>query len=252
MLFSRPAFWSALCSCLAHSLAVGLAATLLISPPQSQSQSVKIILLQRAVLVPVEGKGDASAGAPAPMPEKTPAPAPHSQPRTKPRPLAKRPPQPAVIAAPAPVDTPPPLSPAMGSGTEGSESRPSGGMVAANGGVDAGGSGGKTGAGVGSGSGPNGGGGISAQPDYGVNPKPQYPLIARRLGAQGVVVLRVQVREDGSVAAVELARSSGFALLDDSASRTVRERWRFVPARLDGTPVESWVEVPIRFVLEDS
>lgn len=96
------------------------------------------------------------------------------------------------------------------------------------------------------------GSGVSARPDYNVNPKPLYPLIARRLGAQGVVLLRVQVREDGSVATVELARSSGFALLDDSAARTVRESWRFLPARVDGAPVASWVEVPIRFVLEDS
>jgi protein TonB len=60
------------------------------------------------------------------------------------------------------------------------------------------------------------------------------------------------VREDGSVANVELARSSGFPVLDESAARTVRESWRFIPARVDGTPVESWVEVPIKFVLKDS
>jgi protein TonB len=77
-------------------------------------------------------------------------------------------------------------------------------------------------------------------------------MLARRLGAQGVVLLRVQVREDGTVATVELARSSGFSMLDDSATRTVRESWRFVPARIDDAPVASWVEVPIRFVLEDS
>jgi protein TonB len=115
-----------------------------------------------------------------------------------------------------------------------------------------GGSGDKVGAGIGGESGNGGGGGVSARPDYGVNPKPPYPLVARRLGAQGVVVLRVQVREDGSVATVELARSSGFSLLDESASRTVRDSWRFLPARVDGAPVASWVEVPIRFVLEDS
>jgi protein TonB len=77
-------------------------------------------------------------------------------------------------------------------------------------------------------------------------------MLARRLGAQGVVLLRVQVRKDGTVATVELARSSGFSILDDSAARTVRESWQFVPARIDGTPIASWVEVPIRFVLEDS
>jgi protein TonB len=99
---------------------------------------------------------------------------------------------------------------------------------------------------------PRGGGGLSARPDYGINPKPPYPMLARRMGVQGVVVLRVHVRSDGSVAEAELARSSVSQLLDDSALKTVRERWRFLPARLDGAPVESWVEVPIRFVLGDS
>jgi protein TonB len=77
-------------------------------------------------------------------------------------------------------------------------------------------------------------------------------MLARRMGMQGTVVLRVHVRADGSVAAAELAHSSGSHLLDDSALKTVRERWRFLPARLDGTPVESWVEVPLRFVLDVS
>jgi protein TonB len=77
-------------------------------------------------------------------------------------------------------------------------------------------------------------------------------MLARRLGAQGIVLLRVQVRADGTVAAVELARSSGFSMLDDSAARTVRESWRFVPARIGDAPTASWGEVPIRFVLEDS
>lgn len=115
---------------------------------------------------------------------------------------------------------------------------------------------GRTGSDKGRGSGsrgPGGGGGEGgslAKPDYGVNPKPPYPMVARRMGAEGIVVLRVFVYPDGSVGEVVVNRSSGFSILDDSALTTVRERWRFVPARLDGRPVESWVEVPIRFVLE--
>ena len=56
----------------------------------------------------------------------------------------------------------------------------------------------------------------------------------------------------GSVAAVELARSSGSTLLDEAATRAVRDRWRFIPARRDGVAIESWVEVPIKFVLAES
>lgn len=95
-------------------------------------------------------------------------------------------------------------------------------------------------------------GGTSARPDYSVNPKPPYPMLARRRGEQGTVLLRVLVRADGHVAEAEVKQSSGSALLDDVALRTVRSTWRFTPARLNGVPVESWVEVPIRFVLEDA
>ncbi len=93
--------------------------------------------------------------------------------------------------------------------------------------------------------------GKDAQPDYRLNPKPPYPLFARRMGVQGLVLLRVLVRANGSVAQVELAHSSGSPLLDSSAIQTVRDRWRFIPAQQHGAPVESWTEVPIRFVLTD-
>ena len=102
------------------------------------------------------------------------------------------------------------------------------------------------------GKGPEGGGGALAKPDYATNPTPPYPLLARRMGAEGVVVLRILVHEDGSVKEVKVRQSSGFKLLDESALRTVRDRWHFLPARLNDKPVTSWVEVPIRFVLKES
>lgn len=80
------------------------------------------------------------------------------------------------------------------------------------------------------------------------NPKPPYPLAARRQGAEGRVVLRAQVLEDGHCAEVRIVRSSGHALLDETALATVR-RWRFVPATRAGKAVSSWVEVPIHFQL---
>lgn len=81
------------------------------------------------------------------------------------------------------------------------------------------------------------------------NPKPPYPLAARRQGVQGRVVLRTQVLEDGRCAQVDIVRSSGHAALDESALTTVR-RWRFLPATRAGMPVASWVEVPIVFRLD--
>jgi protein TonB len=103
---------------------------------------------------------------------------------------------------------------------------------------------------AGDGSGGDGSGG--ARVAYGTNPLPPYPLAARRLGMEGVVLLEVVVAPDGKATSVRVVRSSGFAPLDDSAATTVRQRWRFVPARRAGEAVESRVTVPIRFRLEDS
>jgi len=268
MLFSRPLWNIAVCSCAAHILVLGLAEVVKLTAVRSAPNTLKVALHFRpAVPLPVGNPGAPGAGAPPPVPEPTQAvtpapPKPPSQPKPRmSRPAAAKPkpppnPQPAVIAAPAATDAPPlPAWPSLPENTAregGTEAIGSSAEARASNGTGAGGSGGKAGAGVGGGSGHGGGGGTSAHPDYGVNPKPPYPLLARRIGMQGTVVLRVHVRADGSVAEAELARSSGSQLLDDSALKTVRERWRFLPARLDGAPVESWVEVPIRFVLDVS
>ena len=102
------------------------------------------------------------------------------------------------------------------------------------------------------GDGGDGGGTSLAHADYGNNPPPAYPAIARRRDQQGTVTLRVLIGADGGVERAEIAESSGFDALDDSALETVRRRWRFVPARRDRTPVESWVLVPIRFTLTET
>jgi protein TonB len=115
-------------------------------------------------------------------------------------------------------------------------------------GVDHAGNGSGSGGG-GDGTGGDGSGG--ARPAYGTNPRPPYPLAARRLGIEGRVLLEVVVRPDGSPATVSVRESSGYKLLDDSAADTVRTRWRFIPARRGGVPVESSVTVPIRFRISE-
>jgi len=268
---SRSALYSALWSCLAHGAALGLAAALVVSPYHRHTQVVRISLIQKAVPLPIGGNGEVGRGASAQERALTPPPQPQVQPKPKPRPkpktMVKKFSPPVVVAQPSVEETPPSVAlpdsslvakaVSKGNATnpdeDGSANGATGAGPSGNGSSgSSGGSEGKTGSGAGEGSGNGRGGGVSAQPDYHVNPKPPYPLIARRLGVQGVVILRVHVREDGRVAAVELAHSSGFTLLDESATRTVRESWRFLPARIDGTPVSSWVEVPIRFVLADS
>ncbi|WP_367156092.1 TonB family protein [Methylomonas sp. HYX-M1] len=80
------------------------------------------------------------------------------------------------------------------------------------------------------------------------NPKPDYPLSARQRGWQGTVVLRVLVAADGRAEQVNVQRSSGHEVLDESALDAVRD-WRFVPAKRGDVAEPSWVSIPIVFSL---
>jgi len=85
--------------------------------------------------------------------------------------------------------------------------------------------------------------------DYLRNPAPPYPPLARRMGEEGKVLLRVLVNAQGTADSVEIRTSSGSERLDDSAQRTVRN-WKFIPAKRGDAAVQSWVLVPIIFKLE--
>ena len=80
------------------------------------------------------------------------------------------------------------------------------------------------------------------------NPKPPYPLSARRRGLEGRVLIAARVRADGHCTEARVRQSSGHTVLDESARDSV-QHWRFVPAQRGGTPVDSWVEVPVLFRL---
>ncbi|MEQ1635731.1 MAG: energy transducer TonB [Methylococcales bacterium] len=86
--------------------------------------------------------------------------------------------------------------------------------------------------------------------NYGYNPKPVYPSIARREHWEGKVTLRVQVGADGSSDTVGVHHSSGHEELDDAAVEAVK-KWRFIPAKRGETPVSSSVLVPIIFNLHN-
>jgi protein TonB len=83
---------------------------------------------------------------------------------------------------------------------------------------------------------------------YRHTPAPRYPTAARQQGLEGVVVLSVLVRHDGRVEDARVAISSGAPVLDDAALAAVRT-WLFAPATQNGRPVESVVEVPVKFAL---
>ena len=84
--------------------------------------------------------------------------------------------------------------------------------------------------------------------DYLNNPKPGYPMMSKRLGEEGQVLLRVLVSSQGSAEQVQLVRSSGFSRLDEAAAEAVA-RWRFVPAKVGSVATTAWVQVPVSFQL---
>lgn len=77
---------------------------------------------------------------------------------------------------------------------------------------------------------------------------PTYPPAARRAGEEGSVQLRILVDERGLPGEVQIAKSSGFARLDQAAIEAVR-RWRFIAATNGSQPVVAWTQVAITFRL---
>lgn len=96
---------------------------------------------------------------------------------------------------------------------------------------------------------------LDAEPDYRAdylnNPRPPYPMVARRMGYHGKVVLDVEVLAEGKAGEVKLHQSCGYDILDNAAVQTVKT-WRFSPARRFGQAVTQRFLVPIKFSLEDN
>ncbi|MHB1218757.1 MAG: energy transducer TonB [Alphaproteobacteria bacterium] len=82
----------------------------------------------------------------------------------------------------------------------------------------------------------------------GSTPYPPYPMVARRNGYQGRVVVRLEVAADGRATDAQVLESSGYDVLDESAVNTLKV-WKLEPALLGGRPVPGSVNVPVRFRL---
>ncbi|HQS97533.1 energy transducer TonB [Novosphingobium sp. 17-62-19] len=80
---------------------------------------------------------------------------------------------------------------------------------------------------------------------------PRYPVECRRRKEQGTVELLLILGIDGAVEAISVAKSSGFARLDDAALSAVR-RWRWQPTSRNGAPVKVRGVVEIPFVLKSA
>ncbi|MDI9409368.1 MAG: TonB family protein [Candidatus Pacebacteria bacterium] len=82
------------------------------------------------------------------------------------------------------------------------------------------------------------------------NPKPPYPKLAESQGLTGVVVIRVLVSTKGTIIRTEIVKSSGSHMLDEAARRGVME-WKFNPGRQASGAVNTAIDIPIDFTLDD-
>lgn len=79
-------------------------------------------------------------------------------------------------------------------------------------------------------------------------PKPAYPSRAKSRKQEGRVIVRVQVDPGGQLKSVQLIKSSGFDLLDQSALDAVGKT-RFKNQSEHGSGFDRLVDIPIDFVL---
>ncbi|MDI6776306.1 MAG: TonB family protein [Syntrophales bacterium] len=76
---------------------------------------------------------------------------------------------------------------------------------------------------------------------------PVYPLMARKLGKEGVVVLRLAIDHRGNLLNVEVTERAGYGFTE--AAIEAVKRSTFLPAKRDGQPIISHALLPIRFML---
>ena len=185
----------------------------------------------------VEIPGPKGGGNPAPA-----LPAPRGQAASAPAPQTVPLPDPASRNMAQPVTT---SAPATGIAAISSQGAVSGG----SGGGSGGGQGTGSGTAMGSGTG-QGGIAVDRMPTPVRQPKPRYPMSARRMGHSGQVLLRLFVDQEGAVREVNVMRAEPAGVFEDAAVEAAR-KWHFSPAMSRGVAVGMWMTLPVRFSLED-
>jgi len=79
-------------------------------------------------------------------------------------------------------------------------------------------------------------------------PSPVYPPLAAKAGIEGKVVVKMLVDIDGGVITVEVIKSSGNPMLDESAIAAAKQS-KFTPAKQRDKLVRVWVVRQIEFKL---
>jgi protein TonB len=81
---------------------------------------------------------------------------------------------------------------------------------------------------------------------------PPYPVIARRLGVEGKVTLRLTVLIDGHVGKAEVVTSSGREDLDQTAQAWIVAHWLYKPALDKGEPAVTQTLATVVFSLTNA
>ncbi len=81
--------------------------------------------------------------------------------------------------------------------------------------------------------------------------KSEYPKLAKELGIEGSVGLRVEICEDGTVGEVKVIKSlmPGPEGIDQAAVKAVKQ-FKYTPAKFKGEPVAVWLEFALFFSLK--
>ena len=79
--------------------------------------------------------------------------------------------------------------------------------------------------------------------------EPAYPFLARRLGKEGKVILRLTLDAQGRLQGIDTVEASGFGFAE--AAHAAIRKSTFAPAVRNGRAIASQVLVPVRFVLHD-
>jgi len=90
--------------------------------------------------------------------------------------------------------------------------------------------------------------GASIAPAFLHREMPRYPMMARRFGKEGKVVVRLTIDENGNLLNVEVLEKAGFGFTEAAVEAVKRST--FLPAKKDGKTIASRALLPIRFQLE--
>ncbi|MDR7132097.1 protein TonB [Algoriphagus sp. 4150] len=90
-------------------------------------------------------------------------------------------------------------------------------------------------------------GGMDAWYTY-LNKNLKYPSQAKKMGIEGMVIVRFVVNTDGSIQDIELVRTIGGGC-DEVAKEVIQNSPNWTPGRIGGKSVRSRMTMPIRFRL---